>query len=119
MVSNAFSRRVPLEFPVACRAMLFRIISICPRNFRRRGQGAERGVWLCLVDYFLEMEDELQGKSGAYSSSHTINGHSVVLQFKYGNVRFLYTGDLNQESCLELLKKMRDGNLNLDTSLFR
>lgn len=37
-------------------------------------------------------------KSGSYSASHTINGHSVILKMKYGNVRFLFSGDLNREA---------------------
>jgi beta-lactamase superfamily II metal-dependent hydrolase len=35
---------------------------------------------------------------GAYSDSHTINGHSISFRLRLGNVRFLLTGDLNQES---------------------
>lgn len=38
------------------------------------------------------------------SASHTINGHSIALRLKYGNVRFLLTGDMNEES-MERLKK--------------
>lgn len=38
------------------------------------------------------------GKRTGNSASHTINGHSVVLRLKYGNVRFLFTGDLNDEA---------------------
>lgn len=33
-----------------------------------------------------------------FSASHTINGHSVILRLKYGNVRFLFAGDLNEEA---------------------
>ena len=36
--------------------------------------------------------------SSAYSASHTVNGHSVVLKLTYGNVRFLFGADLNEES---------------------
>lgn len=32
------------------------------------------------------------------SASHTINGHSVILRLTYGNVRFLLSGDLNEEA---------------------
>lgn len=35
---------------------------------------------------------------GALSVSHTINGHSVAFRLTYGNVRFNFTGDLNEES---------------------
>lgn len=36
--------------------------------------------------------------ASSYSASHTINGHSVVLRLTYGNVRFLFAADLNEES---------------------
>lgn len=35
---------------------------------------------------------------GAFSASHTINGHSINFRLRYGNVRFLFTGDMNQEA---------------------
>ncbi len=35
---------------------------------------------------------------GSYSASHTINGHSINFRLRYGNVRFLFTGDMNQEA---------------------
>jgi hypothetical protein len=38
------------------------------------------------------------------SASHTINGHSVVLRITYGNVRFLFAADLNQQAELNLLQ---------------
>ncbi len=37
-------------------------------------------------------------QSSSYSASHTVNGHSVVLRMTYGNVRFLFAADLNEES---------------------
>jgi hypothetical protein len=36
--------------------------------------------------------------SGGFSDSHTINGHSLAFRLTFGNVRFNFTGDLNQES---------------------
>lgn len=39
---------------------------------------------------------------GSLSASHTINGHSVALRLRIGNVRFLLTGDLNQEAAERL-----------------
>lgn len=35
---------------------------------------------------------------GSLSGSHTINGHSVILKLTYGNVRFLFGADLNEEA---------------------
>lgn len=36
--------------------------------------------------------------SSSLSASHTINGHSVILRWTHGNVRFLFGADLNEES---------------------
>lgn len=36
--------------------------------------------------------------SGSYSASHTINGHSVILRLSYGNINFMFAGDLNKEA---------------------
>ena len=41
--------------------------------------------------------------SGAVSASHTINGHSAVLNVRIGNVRIALTGDLNEEASHRLL----------------
>ena len=38
----------------------------------------------------------------AFSASHTINGHSITLRLRYGNVRFFLGGDLNQQAMAEL-----------------
>lgn len=38
------------------------------------------------------------------SASHTINGHSLFLRLHCGNVRFLLTGDLNQQAMARLRK---------------
>ena len=39
---------------------------------------------------------------GSWSASHTINGHSIAFRMRYRNVRFMVTGDLNQESSQRL-----------------
>lgn len=39
-----------------------------------------------------------ENPTGSYSASHTINGHSVILRMKYGNVSFMFAGDLNEEA---------------------
>ena len=41
---------------------------------------------------------------GQVSASHTINGHSINFRLRQRNVRFLFTGDMNQES----MQRMRD-----------
>ncbi len=61
----------------------------------------------------------LHNESGGYSASHTINGHSIVLQLFYGNVRFLFGADLNAESEAGLLKKMRDDGLSLASDVLK
>ncbi len=43
-------------------------------------------------------EDDDATPSGSYSASHTINGHSIILRMKYGNVSFMFSGDLNEEA---------------------
>lgn len=45
--------------------------------------------------------------SRSYSDSHTINGHSIVLQMTYANVRFLFGADLNEESEERLVARAR------------
>ena len=56
----------------------------------------------------IHLQEDDDEKSTAFSTSHTINGHSVALRLTYGNVRFNLTGDLNQES-MALMRK----NINL------
>lgn len=40
--------------------------------------------------------------TGRLSASHTINGHSIAMRIHAGNVRFLLTGDLNQQAMAHL-----------------
>jgi beta-lactamase superfamily II metal-dependent hydrolase len=40
--------------------------------------------------------------TGSFSDSHTINGHSITFRLRYRNVRFLLTGDLNQQAMARL-----------------
>jgi hypothetical protein len=50
----------------------------------------------------------LRGEKGGVSSSHTINGHSVVLKLKYGNANFMLGGDLNTHAEERLLHKVEE-----------
>lgn len=43
-------------------------------------------------------DDNEMGSTGSYSASHTINGHSIIMRLKYGNVSFMFAGDLNEEA---------------------
>jgi beta-lactamase superfamily II metal-dependent hydrolase len=53
---------------------------------------------------------------GAPSASHTINGHSIAMRLRYGNVRFTLTGDLNHASLERLVEYVQSrpelGTLN-------
>ncbi len=46
----------------------------------------------------IHLEEGTESDSHDFSASHTINGHSIAFRLTYGNVRFNFTGDLNQES---------------------
>ena len=69
-----------------------------------------------LGDEVLNIEDN--GFKGL-SASHTINGHSVIFRLSYGGFRFLFTGDLNDESGRSLARAHRDGKLNLEAEVFK
>lgn len=51
---------------------------------------------------------------GAWSASHTINGHSIAFRLRYGHVRFLLTGDLNQEAMARLRDALPDAGLRAE-----
>ena len=53
------------------------------------------------------------------SSSHTINGHSIVFRLTYGGWRFLYAGDLNEQSSIGLADAHRARRLNLRSEVFK
>jgi beta-lactamase superfamily II metal-dependent hydrolase len=46
----------------------------------------------------VELDEDQAEATGSFSASHTINGHSVIIKFTYGNVNFLFSGDLNEEA---------------------
>lgn len=54
-----------------------------------------------------------------YSDSHTVNGHSIVLRMQYGNVRFMFGADLNEESEETLLARARRDDLSLAAEVFK
>ena len=64
------------------------------------------------------LKTEQAGFSGK-SASHTINGHSVVFKLSYGSFRFLFTGDLNDESGRALVRAHNRGELNLMAEVFK
>jgi beta-lactamase superfamily II metal-dependent hydrolase len=57
--------------------------------------------------------------SSSLSASHTVNGHSIVLKLTYGNVRFLFGADLNEESEERLLERARIDNISLASEVLK
>lgn len=57
--------------------------------------------------------------SKSYSASHTINGHSIVLKLAYGNVKFLFGADLNAESEINLLGRIRDDGISISSEILK
>lgn len=57
--------------------------------------------------------------SSSLSASHTVNGHSIVLKLTYGNVRFLFGADLNEESEESLLARARTDNISLTAEILK
>jgi len=61
----------------------------------------------------------LHDDDGSISASHTVNGHSVVLQLVYGNVRVLFGADLNAESEAGLLERAKSDNISLVSEILK
>jgi hypothetical protein len=57
-------------------------------------------------DAELMLGTEQASGRGNLSASHTINGHSINFRLRYGNVRFFFTGDMNQEASERLRQAM-------------
>ena len=55
--------------------------------------------------------------SGSYSASHTINGQSVILRLQYGNINFMFAGDLNEEA--EDLLVANAGTTAIQSEIFK
>ena len=63
--------------------------------------------------------DHLDFQPGRLSDSHTINGHSIVLRLRYGNVRMLFAGDLNNAAEEQLVKEHKRKKLDLRAEVFK
>jgi hypothetical protein len=61
----------------------------------------------------------LDFQPGALSASHTINGHSVVLRMKFGNVRMLFAGDLNNAAENALTAEHKAGTIDLRSEILK
>jgi beta-lactamase superfamily II metal-dependent hydrolase len=64
------------------------------------------------TNLMLGLEPGQQGED--WSASHTVNGHSVMFRLHFGNVRFLFTGDLNEESMARLHKALPDASFQAE-----
>jgi hypothetical protein len=53
------------------------------------------------------------------SPSHAINGHSVVLRLEYGDWRFMFAGDLNEQSETTLTNDHKAGKVDLESEVFK
>jgi hypothetical protein len=62
----------------------------------------------------LHLEEDTSPTSTSFSASHTINGHSIAFRLTYGNVRFNFTGDLNQESMAIMRDRIGLDNLEAE-----
>lgn len=60
-------------------------------------------------------DDEFTG----FSAAHTINGHSIVFRLVYGGIRYLFSGDLNDEASRFLAKEHDDQKLTLTSEVFK
>lgn len=52
--------------------------------------------------------------SQSWSASHTVNGHSITFRLRFGNVRFLMTGDMNEESMRRMREALPDASLRAE-----
>ena len=52
--------------------------------------------------------------STTWSASHTINGHSISFRLRYGDVRIMFTGDMNQEAMHRLKEAKPDAALRAE-----
>lgn len=66
---------------------------------------------------FMSIEDK--EFSNSFSASHTINGHSIVFQLRYGDFTFLFSGDLNDEAERILTKAHNRNEINLQADVFK
>ncbi len=62
-------------------------------------------------DANLMVGDIAKPDKGSYSASHTINGHSINFRLRFGNVNFMLTGDMNQQSMHRLREANPDSKL--------
>lgn len=59
------------------------------------------------------------GRFTGKSASHTINGHSIILHLTYGKAKFLFAGDLNEQSEEDLVTRHSAGDIALTTDVLK
>jgi beta-lactamase superfamily II metal-dependent hydrolase len=57
--------------------------------------------------------------SKSFSASHTINGHSIVFQLRYGGFTFMFCGDLNNEAERILTRAHNRNQINLQSDVLK
>lgn len=67
----------------------------------------------------VEIDEEREEATGSFSASHTINGHSIILKFNYGNVNFLFAGDLNEEAEKTLVAESTGGDSPIRSEILK
>jgi beta-lactamase superfamily II metal-dependent hydrolase len=61
----------------------------------------------------------LYNEKNSISAGQTINGHSIVLKLKYGNIRVLFGADLNAESEISLLERVKKDKISLASEILK
>jgi len=56
---------------------------------------------------------------GGNSASHSINGHSIIMRLRYGNFRFMFAGDLNDQAARDLVRAHNLGDQSLRAEVFK
>lgn len=78
------------------------------------GKPALLGLGAPPNDANIELGDPDRTPASTMSVSHTINGHSIAFRLRYGNVRFLFTGDMNQEAMQMLREALPNASLRAE-----
>ena len=67
----------------------------------------------------VELDKDQEEATGSFSASHTINGHSIIVKFTYGNINFLFAGDLNEEAEQTLVAENASANGSIRSEILK
>ena len=67
----------------------------------------------------VELDEDHAEATGSFSASHTINGQSIIVKFTYGNVNFLFSGDLNEEAEKTLVDENASGSSSIRSEILK